>query len=71
MGIFSRKKVANKELELLLDGYELPSFPVIVLKVLSMLRDRSCDMSTVSGELALDPSLVVSVLKWLTPQLLA
>ncbi len=62
MGIFSRKK-KKSELEILLDGYELPSFSTVVLKVLNMLRDMDCPMNQIATELACDPSLVVSVFR--------
>lgn len=62
MGLFSRKKKSN-ELEVLLDGYELPTFSTVVLKVLNMLRDMDCPMSEISAELACDPSLVVSIFR--------
>lgn len=64
MAIFARRKKKKKnELEELLDGYELPTFSSVVLRVLSLLRDRESDMRMVSRELIFDPSLVVSVFK--------
>lgn len=63
MGIFTRKKDGKKELKELLDGYELPTFSTVVIKVLSLLRDKECPMTTIAQELVLDPALVVSVFK--------
>ena len=47
----------------MLEGYKLPTFSTVVLKVLNMLRDKECTMSEIAVELSLDPSLVVSVFK--------
>jgi len=63
MGLFSRKKDSKNELNELLDGYELPTFSTVVLKVLSLLRDKNCPMTTIAQEIVLDPALVVSIFK--------
>lgn len=67
MGLFNFFKRTHrdprKELVDLLEGYELPSFPVAVMKVLDMLRDPDSPMSQISAFIQADPGMHVMVLK--------
>ena len=63
MKLFNRKKKVDKELASLLEGYELPSFPEAVMKVLTKLRESEAPISDISHELELDPGMNVKVLK--------
>ncbi len=64
LGIFKRKKSENhEELKEILKGYELPSFPALVMNILSLLRDPDSDMDEIAELIGLDPGLHVRVLK--------
>ncbi len=67
MGFFDffkkRGKDPTKQLKELLDGYELPSFPASVMKVLEMLRDPEASLSDISKLIEADPGMHVAVLK--------
>ena len=58
-----RKKDPKTELEELFTDYELPSFPVAVMNVLTALRNPDFSMNQVSKILEGDPGLHVKVLK--------
>ncbi|MFC1573690.1 HDOD domain-containing protein [Candidatus Latescibacterota bacterium] len=58
-----RKKDPKAELEELFKDYELPSFPVAVMNVLTALRNPDFSMNKVSKILEGDPGLHVKVLK--------
>jgi len=61
---FRRKKGdAQAQLEELLDGYQLPSFPAAVVQTLEMLRDPDAPISGISRNIEADPGMHVSVLK--------
>lgn len=53
----------KEELNSILDGYELPSFSPVVMKVLSLLRDPDTSMTDIAEQLSYDPSLLVSIFK--------
>lgn len=64
MAFFRRGKKSSKdELQSLLDGYELPSFPGVVTNVLTMLRDPESSMTDIAEQLQVDPGMHVKVLK--------
>jgi HD-like signal output (HDOD) protein len=73
MGLFQRIRSAllggsggantEADLQALLDGYELPSFPGIVMQVLATLRDPSASLATLATQLESDPKLHVEVLR--------
>ncbi len=67
MGFFDffkrKKKDPESELQELLDGYELPSFPGAVVKTLEMLRDPEAPLNEISKNIEADPGMHVSVLK--------
>ena len=58
-----RKKNTEQELDEFLEGYELPSFPGIIMEALSLLRDSNISMQKVSDLLNKDPGMHVRVLK--------
>jgi HD-like signal output (HDOD) protein len=63
MRIFKRKQQDTKEeLRELLDGYELPSFPGVVMDVLAMLRDPDTTVGSIGEQIQKDPALLVKVL---------
>jgi HD-like signal output (HDOD) protein len=57
------REQAEKHLQTLLEGYELPSFPAVVMNVLSSLRDPQVNMAAVAEQLEADPGLHVKVLR--------
>ncbi len=62
--IFKGKSRNPKEdLDDLLEGYEIPSFPTAVMKVLQMLRDPDVEISLIAEELQVDPGMTVRVLQ--------
>jgi HD-like signal output (HDOD) protein len=62
---FFKKRSRNprKELEELLHGYELPSFPANVMKVLNMLQDPDESMAAIAEAIRSDPGMHIMVLK--------
>jgi len=58
-----KKKNTEQELEDILEGYELPSFPNIIMEVLSSLRDHNVAMHEISDLLKKDPGMHVKILK--------
>ncbi len=58
-----RSKNPKKEIRDLLNGYELPSFPSNVMKVLNMLQDPDESMTTIAEHIKTDPGMHVMVLK--------
>ncbi|HID97945.1 MAG TPA: HDOD domain-containing protein [Thermodesulfobacteriaceae bacterium] len=62
---FWLKRINNpkKELNRLLKGYELPSFPDAVMKVLALLRNQDSSMQEISKYLQMDPGIHVCILK--------
>lgn len=64
MGLFTKlKKGPPVKLDELLGNFELPSFPAIVMEVLSSLRDPKVSMGGVAERLEGDPGMQVMVLK--------
>jgi HD-like signal output (HDOD) protein len=62
-GLFKRRDDPRKELRALLAGYELPSFPGLVMEALSLLRDPDSSMTDVARRLEADPGIHVKVLQ--------
>jgi HD-like signal output (HDOD) protein len=62
-GLFKRREDPRKELRALLSGYELPSFPGLVMEALSLLRDPDSLMADVAKRLEADPGIHVKVLQ--------
>lgn len=58
-----RRKTSRQELMELLEGYELPSFPVAVMRVLEMLRDPDASMNKIADLITADPGMHIMVLK--------
>ncbi len=63
MGLFSRKKKPKDELSDILNGYELPSFSEVIMRVLALLRDPDSTMPDIAKEINYDPSLVMAIFK--------
>jgi HD-like signal output (HDOD) protein len=64
LNFFKRKKKDPKsELAELLENYELPSFPTVVMNVLTALRNPDFSMTNIAKQLEGDPGLHVKVLK--------
>jgi len=62
LGVFRRKK-KEVELDRILAGYELPSFPTTAMTVLAKLRDPDVPLEEIAADLELDPGLHVRVLR--------
>ena len=58
-----RKKNSGKELRSLLGKFELPSFNVTVMKVLSLLRDPDSSMKEIAEQVQIDPGMHVKALR--------
>jgi len=64
LNIFRKhKKNQKSELHSLLDNYELPSFSVTIMHVLTSLRDPNFSITEIAKQLEGDPGLHVKVLK--------
>ncbi len=63
MGLFKRKKNPKDELSNILNGYELPSFSEVIMRVLALLRDPESSMPEIAQEINYDPALVMAVFK--------
>lgn len=62
--MFQRKKKSDTNgLETLLDGFELPSFPEAVLRVMSLLRQPESSTREIVALLEMDPGMHAKVLK--------
>jgi len=61
MRLFKRESNPKAALEDMLEGYTLPSFPQVVIEVLSLLRDPGCGMPEISKEVNRDPALIMAV----------
>lgn len=60
---FFKNKVDPKaQLQKVLKGYQLPSFPVVVIQILHKIRDPDSSASDIAKSLALDPGLSVRLL---------
>lgn len=63
MGLFTRKKNPKDTLNDMLDGYELPSFSDVIMRVLALLRDPESSMPDIAKEINYDPALVMAVFR--------
>jgi len=64
LNIFRKRgKDPKDELRKLLGDYELPSFPAVVMNVLTALRDPDFSVNRIAAQLEADPGLHVKVLK--------
>jgi len=64
LNIFRKRRKDRKEdLRKLLGDYELPSFPAVVMNVLTALRDPDFSINQIAAQLETDPGLHVKVLK--------
>ncbi len=61
IGIGKRK--AQKQLQQVLKGQEVPTFPGLAMRVLELLRDPEVDFDRVAEGLQWDPALTVQILK--------
>jgi len=59
---FKKKTSPRAELKKILKGYELPSFPAVVIQILQKIRSPYSSASTIAESLALDPGISVKVL---------
>ncbi|WP_320041805.1 HDOD domain-containing protein [uncultured Desulfobacter sp.] len=60
---FFKKKIRPKtELKKILKGYELPSFPAVVMQILQKIRSPYSSAANIAESLALDPGISVKVL---------
>ncbi|MGL1931312.1 MAG: HDOD domain-containing protein [Desulfotalea sp.] len=60
---FSKKTDPKAELKEVLEDYELPSFPSVVMQILQEIRNPESSSATISTVLALDPGLSVKLLR--------
>ncbi|ORJ62839.1 HDOD domain-containing protein [Geothermobacter hydrogeniphilus] len=58
-----RRRKNNRDIDRILDGYELPSFPGPVITVLSKLRNPEAPIQDIADDLEVDPGLHVKVLR--------
>ena len=58
-----RKDNPKKNLDKMLQGYEIPSFPGAVMQVINMLRDTETTMVEIADHIKADPGMHVMVLK--------
>ncbi len=63
MGFFRTKNKPKDVLADILEGYELPSFSEVIMRVLALLRDPESDMHAISKEINYDPALVMAVFR--------
>ncbi len=59
---FAKKTNPKAKLKKILKGYELPSFPAVVMQILQKIRSPYSSISSISDSLSLDPGLSVKVL---------
>jgi HD-like signal output (HDOD) protein len=60
---FFKNKVDPKaQLKKVLQGYQLPSFPAVILQILQKIRDPQASAADIAQTLSLDPGLSVSIL---------
>ncbi len=62
MKLFRRKADPLHELEQILSGVEIPSFPQATMRILGRIRDREASMEEIAEALRWEPGLVVRVL---------
>jgi len=62
--LFKKKRQKSSDhLNKMIDGFELPIFPAIVMNVLGMLRDPGISMGDIAKTVQVDPGMNVKVLK--------
>jgi len=59
---FTKKTNPKAKLKKILKGYELPSFPAVVMQILQKIRSPYSSMNSIAESLSLDPGLSVKVL---------
>ncbi|MBA3012582.1 MAG: HDOD domain-containing protein [Proteobacteria bacterium] len=59
---FSKKTDPKAKLKKILKGYELPSFPAVVMEILQKIRSPYSSISSIAESLSLDPGISVKVL---------
>ncbi len=59
---FTKKTNPKAKLKKILKGYELPSFPAVVMQILQKIRSPYSSMDSIAESLSLDPGLSVKVL---------
>ncbi|MCP4723320.1 MAG: HDOD domain-containing protein [Desulfobacteraceae bacterium] len=59
---FTKKNNPKAKLKKILKGYELPSFPAVVMQILQKIRSPYSSMDSIAESLSLDPGLSVKVL---------
>ncbi|MDM8535143.1 HDOD domain-containing protein [Desulfobacterales bacterium HSG17] len=57
-----KKEDPKKQLKKILKGYELPSFPAVIMQILQKLRSPYASASDIAQSLSLDPGLSVKLL---------
>ncbi|MCG8615583.1 MAG: HDOD domain-containing protein [Desulfobacterales bacterium] len=60
---FKKKSDPKSELKKILKGYELPSFPAVVMQILQKIRSPYSSASSIAESLALDPGISVKLLR--------
>ena len=60
---FKSKSDPKAELKKILKGYELPSFPAVVMQILQEIRSPYSSAATIAESLSLDPGISVKLLK--------
>ncbi|MCP3940903.1 MAG: HDOD domain-containing protein [Desulfobacteraceae bacterium] len=59
---FTKKTNPKAKLKKILKGYELPSFPAVVMQILQKIRSPYSSLNSIADSLSLDPGLSVKVL---------
>ena len=59
---FKNRVDPKKALKKLLHGYELPSFPTVIMEILQKIRSPDSSASDIASSLSLDPALSVRIL---------
>lgn len=59
---FSRKTDPKKNLKKILKGYQLPSFPAVVMQILQKIRSPYSSIQAIADSISLDPGISVKVL---------
>ncbi len=57
-----KRKKSSQDLQKIIDGFKLPSFPATVMNVLSMLRKPDISMGDIANTVQVDPGINVRVL---------
>jgi HD-like signal output (HDOD) protein len=59
---FKKQTNPKTKLKKILKGYELPSFPAVVMQILQKIRSPYSSVSSIAESLSLDPGISVKVL---------